>query len=302
MEQTQKQPKRGWLRNLPWIGDRLADRIERAPNVAVLRLTGVIGAGRFGRASGGLSLTDLAGPIETAFRLPRLKAVALVVNSPGGSPVQSDLIAGRVRQLAEEKDIPVLAFCEDAAASGGYWLACAADTIYARPASVIGSIGVISAGFGFDQAIEKLGVERRVYTAGESKSQLDPFKPEDATDIKRLKSLQDDIHAQFKDWVKERRGERLTGAARTVFSGQFWTAGKARDLGLIDEIGDVRSVTKALYGDKVRLRLIEKPKGLFRRRLGLSGLEPAGLGLGDGIAEGLLSAAETRFWWARLGL
>jgi len=302
MNDTNKQPSRGWLRHVPVFGERLADRLERAPTVAVLRLSGVIGAARFGRPGAGLNLADMAGPIGAAFKLKRLKAVALAVNSPGGSPVQSALIAGRIRQLADENEVPVYAFCEDAAASGGYWLACAADTIYAQPASVIGSIGVISAGFGFNEAIKRLGVDRRVYTAGDVKSQLDPFQPEKGEDIKRLRALQDDIHGQFKDWVRTRRGDRLKEDSPELFEGAFWTGNKALEMGLVDGLGDIRSVMRAEFGEKVRLRLVEKPKGLLQRRLGLGVRGGDGAEIGSGLSRGLLAAADEQAWWARLGL
>jgi len=302
MDDVKKQPRRSLLRRMPLFGERLADRMERAPTIAVLRLAGVIGAGRFGRPGAGLNLADMAGPIGAAFKLKRLKAVALAVNSPGGSPVQSALIAGRIRQLADENEVPVYAFCEDAAASGGYWLACAADTIYAQPASVVGSIGVISAGFGFDQAIKKLGVDRRVYAAGGVKSQLDPFQPEKRDDIKRLRALQDDIHGQFKDWVQSRRGERLKEDAPDLFEGAFWTGAKALELGLVDGLGDLRSVMRETYGENVRLRLVEKPKGLLQRRLGL-GVSGGDTGdIGAGLSRGLIAAVDEQAWWARLGL
>jgi len=302
MDDTNKQPSRGWLRHVPVVGERLADRLERAPTVAVLRLSGVIDAARFARPGAGPNLADMAGPIGAAFKLKRLKAVALAVNSPGGSPVQSALIAGRIRQLAEENEVPVYAFCEDAAASGGYWLACAADTIYAQPASVIGSIGVISAGFGFDEAIKRLGVDRRVYTAGDVKSQLDPFQPEKREDIKRLRALQDDIHGQFKDWVRTRRGDRLKEDSPELFEGAFWTGNRALEMGLVDGLGDIRSVMRAEFGESVRLRLVEKPKGLLQRRLGLGVRGGDGAEVGAGLSRGLLAAADEQAWWARLGL
>ena len=189
---------------------------SKRPVVAVVRLNGVIG--QMGPLRGGLSLRGLAGIIERAFRQKRLKAVALAINSPGGSPVQSSLIHARIRALAEERDIPVLVFCEDVAASGGYWLACAGDEIYANENSIVGSIGVVSAGFGFVELIKKLGVERRVYTAGEKKAALDPFRPESPDDIARLKSIQIDMHDSFKELVRRRRGKRLRVPEEQLFS------------------------------------------------------------------------------------
>lgn len=287
------------LRKVPFIGGRIADRLENAPIVPVLRLTGVIGeAGRFRK--GGLTLADLAGPIDQAFSFPQAKAVALVINSPGGSPVQSDLIAKRIRLVAAEKKLPVIAFCEDAAASGGYWLACAADEIYAADASVVGSIGVISAGFGFTGLIDKIGVERRVYTAGEQKSQLDPFQPENAEDIKRLLALQADIHDQFREWIRSRRGERLQGDDSALFTGEFWTGRQALKLGLVDGLGEIRTIAREKYGENVKLPVVTPPKSWLQRRLGIDSLQSRLSA--DGIAEAVVSGAEERAWWARLGL
>lgn len=265
-----------------------------APTVGVIRLAGVIGTVGVGRK--GLTLADMAEPIERAFKIKNVKAVALQVNSPGGSPVQSDLIAGRIRQWADEKNVPVIAFCEDAAASGGYWLATAADEIYVRPSSIVGSIGVVSSGFGFVEAIEKLGVERRVHTAGPNKSRLDPFKPENPEDIERLKEIQSDIHADFIEQVKRRRGGKLTGEEDVLFSGDFWAGRKAVDLGLADGVGELRQLMRERYGDKVRFKPTVRPKGRLQRLLGLGSLIPASL------ADDALSTAEQRLWWQRLGL
>ena len=204
-----KKHKSSWLAKVPFIGSRLS-RFRKKPRVAVLHLSGVIGEAGVMRR-GGLNLADLEDNIEQAFDIPRLKAVAICINSPGGSPVQSALIAGRIRELAKAKKVRVYAFCDDVAASGGYWLACAADEIYANAASIVGSIGVITASFGFPALMKRLGVERRVYTAGENKRRLDPFLPENKKDVTHLKSLQEDLHAQFKSYVQERRGKRLRG-------------------------------------------------------------------------------------------
>lgn len=296
---TRKQPDRP-LARLPWIGAWLDERLSRGPTVAVLRLGGVIGAAGGPLRRPGLNLADLAGPIEAAFRLPRLKAVALAVNSPGGSPVQSALIAGRIRALAAEKDLPVLAFCEDAAASGGYWLACAADEIYADGASVVGSIGVIAAGFGFPDALARIGVERRVHTAGASKSQLDPFQPEDADDVARLDAILVDLHDQFKGWVRARRGGKLKEDAEPLFEGAFWTGRRALELGLIDGIGDLRGVCRDKFGETVKLRVVSRRRGFLERRFGLGA--PDGAALGAGLAQGAAAWAEERAAWARLGL
>jgi signal peptide peptidase SppA len=280
------------------------------PEVAVLRLSGVIGG--FGPLRSGMSLASVEPLLERAFALPRLKAVALVINSPGGSPSQSALIAKRVRDLAREKDTPVLAFCEDVAASGGYWLACAADEIFVQPTSVVGSIGVITSGFGFPELMDKLGVERRVYTAGEHKSTLDPFKPENPEDVARLKALQAELHEVFKDMVRDRRGQRLRAEEDLLFSGEFWAGGKAVELGLADSLGELRQVLRERFGKRVRLRRIQGPRRLLRR-LGLgrgrsdSGLAAApfaggGFPAPEDWAAGLLAAVEERALWSRFGL
>jgi len=263
------------------------------PLVAVVRLSGVIGANAPLRSA--LNLESVAPALEAAFALRRVAAVALLVNSPGGLPVQSSLIFKRVRALAEEKKLPVYAFAEDVAASGGYMLACAADEIYADESSIIGSIGVISAGFGFTGLIEKLGIERRVHTAGESKSMLDPFRPEDPEDIRRLEALQQDVHENFKSLVRSRRSGKLKDAPE-IFTGEFWAGRGALERGLIDGIGDCRSVLRAKYGDKVRLRMVGGRKGLLQRIPGFNRQAAPDL------AEGLISAMEARSLWARFGL
>ena len=279
---------------MPFVGQRLADRMAHAPTVGVLRLSGVIG--QLGPArKGGLALSELAEPIEKAFKLPRLKAVALAVNSPGGSPVQSSLIAGRIRALAAENEVPVYAFCEDVAASGGYWLAAAADEIYVDGASIVGSIGVVSSGFGFPVMLEKIGVERRVYSAGDRKAQLDPFRPEDPEDIGHLKEMQKDLHEQFKDYIRSRRGEKLNGAEKTLFSGDFWTGRVAVELGLADGVADLRTKMREVYGEKVRLRLVMPPKSWLQRRLGMDARA-------DGWARDVMGAVEERLWYGRYGL
>lgn len=280
---------------------RLWERWQNPPPVVgVLRFTGVIG--QVGPLRSGLSLARVASALDRAFSLPRLQAVALAINSPGGSPVQSALIARRIRQLAVEKDVPVVAFAEDVAASGGYWLACAADEIYADANSIVGSIGVIASSFGLDEMIRKIGVERRIYTSGERKSMLDPFRPENPQDVERLKALQAEVHANFQAWVRERRGGRLKGGADELFSGEFWTGGRALELGLIDGLDDLRSAMRRRFGDEVRLRLIGGEQSWWRRRLPLRG-EGAGLSLlPAGWAEDLLGAVEARALWSRYGL
>ena len=286
--------KKSWLARVPLVGERIADRIQHVPTVAVLRLSGVIGQlGPIRR--GGLTLADQAETIEKAFQLPRVKAVAIAINSPGGSPVQSALIAGRIRALAEEHELPVYAFCEDVAASGGYWLACAADEVYANGASIVGSIGVISAGFGFPELLAKLGIERRVYSAGERKAQLDPFQPEDENDVRHLKALQADLHAQFIDYVRQRRGDRLKGDDKSLFSGDFWSGRQSLDLGLIDGVADLRGKMREKYGDKVKLRVVTQPRGWLQRRFGIDSRLRH-------WPDQIIGALDERALWGRYGL
>lgn len=271
------------------------------PIVAVLRLSGIISPGAAaGPFGGGLSIASTARMIEAAFAMPGLKAVALVINSPGGSPAQSSLMHHRIRALADEKDMPVFAFAEDAAASGGYMLAIAADEIFADANSIVGSIGVISSGFGFTGLIDKLGIERRVHTAGAEKAMLDPFQPENPEHVRRLLALQEEIHQGFKRLVQARRGTRLRAEEAQLFSGEFWTAGRALELGLIDGIGDVRSVMRARYGEDVVLRPISMSRPWWRRGAG-AGVSMGGPSAG-GWANELLGAIEARLWWNRLGL
>jgi signal peptide peptidase SppA len=268
---------------------------RRPPVVSVLRFEGVIMSRQ---RRGGVSLASHAAAIERAFRASGLVAVAIVVNSPGGSPVQSALLFRRIRQLAEEKGMPVIAFAEDVAASGGYWLALAGDEIFSEETSILGSIGVISAGFGFSQLIGRLGVDRRLHTAGERKSLLDPFLPEDPGDVERLTALQQDIHRAFKEHVRRRRAGKIAAADETLFSGDVLTGRMALDRGLIDGIGELRSVMRARYGEKVRLRpvLVGRRRWPLLRRLPLVEREPSTL-----IAE-LADWVEARLLWARFGL
>ena len=242
---------------------------RKRPVVPVVRLSGVIAAS--GGRRRGLSLEGVEPQLKKAFSIKGAKAVALVINSPGGSPVQSSLIGQRVRDLARKANVPVLAFCEDVAASGGYWLAASADEIYVNPASIIGSIGVVSAGFGFDRAIDRIGVDRRVYTAGDNKMILDPFQPEAESEVKRLKSLQQEIHRQFIDYVVDRRGAKLTGEHDDLFSGAFWTGAAAVDLGLVDGIGECRRLVTERFGDNVDLLTINPKRRLFDGLGGLPG-------------------------------
>jgi serine protease SohB len=269
------------------------------PVVPVVRLSGTIGAVTPLRP--GLMLSTVARALERAFSVRGARAVALVINSPGGSPSQSHLIFRRIRQLAEEKKLPVLAFIEDVGASGGYMLACAADEIVCDTYSIVGSIGVVGGSFGFPKLMEKLGVERRVYTSGERKVMLDPFQPEKPEDIERIQAIQKDIHAHFIALVKDRRGGNLNGADETLFSGEFWTAQKAIDLGLADRLGDLRSLLRDRYGEKVRTPLIEGERSLLGRRL-------SGVALGRlfnaqaPLMDDVLSSLEARALWGRYGL
>jgi serine protease SohB len=266
--------------------------------VPVVRMSGVIGFSTPLRP--GLTLAGIARVLDKAFGMPGAKAVALVINSPGGSAVQSNLIYGRVRQLAAEKKLPVIAFVEDVAASGGYMIACAADEIVGDPSSIVGSIGVVGASFGFDQAIKKLGIERRIYTAGEHKVMLDPFKPEDPEDVARLNAIQLEIHRTFIDLVKSSRGARLTGPEKTLFSGEYWTASTARGYGLVDRIGDIRSVLRERFGDKVETPIVTSSRGWFGRSV--PGVEWSQMFDRAGFADEIVSTLETRAMWARYGL
>jgi len=255
-----------------WLG-RLRLR-PRSPVVPVVRLSGVIGAASL--RGGGLNLGSVNPVLERAFKVRGAKAVALAINSPGGSPVQSALIAGQIRALSDEKKLPVLAFIEDVGASGGYWLALAADEIFADPSSIVGSIGVIHASFGFAAALERLGIERRLYTAGSKKSMLDPFRPQSPEDV-------------------ERRGERLKGGDEELFEGQIWTGRGALEAGLIDGLGSLHTVLKVRFGDKVKLPQMSAPRPWWQRRLGLEAW-PRAL-----VDAGLDSLAE-RALWSRYGL
>jgi signal peptide peptidase SppA len=289
--------------------ERLGNALSRlnpfgssAPVVAVLRLSGVIGGRDL--LGGRLTLAAVAGAIEQAFKTSGLKAVALAINSPGGSPVQSAFIYKRIRALATEKMVKVYAFCEDVAASGGYMLALSADEIYADEGSIVGSIGVISAGFGFQDVIEKIGIERRVHATGDAKDMLDPFRPERPKDVEHLKSLQQDVLRSFTGMVKERRGTRLNGPEDKLFSGAFWAGEEALKLGLIDGLGDLRTVMRRKYGEDVKLRLIGAERSWLRRQLGSARTELPSMPslLPDGFADDLIAAIEARSLWSRFGL
>ena len=270
--------------------------------VPVVRLSGVIGAVTPLRP--GLTLAGIAKVLERAFSYRHAKAVALVINSPGGSPVQSRQIYLRIKQLAAEKKLPVLVFVEDVAASGGYMIACAGDEIICDPSSMLGSIGVVGGSFGFHEAIKRLGIERRLYTAGAHKAMLDPFLPENPDDVAKLKAIQREIHQIFIALVKESRGARLKGSDDTLFTGEYWAGDSSVALGLADSIGDLRSTLRARYGEKVLTPVIAQPTGLLSGLLGrkspgagrLSALESMA-----GLPDELISAVETRAIWAKFG-
>lgn len=274
----------GWLRA----------RLSRRPVVPVVRLSGVIASSGGLLGSRGLNIETVGPLLKRAFDMHNARAVALAINSPGGSPVQSALIGQRIRLLAREKNLKVIAFVEDVAASGGYWLACAADEIVVDPSSIVGSIGVISAGFGFQDLLARIGVERRVHTSGERKAMLDPFRPEKEEDVERLKRLQAEIHDDFKAWVRERRAGRLKGDEPALFSGEFWTGRRGLELGLADGLGELRATLQARYGQKVMLPVIGPRRSLMAR-----------LGLGSNLERlgpETLAAIEERQHWQRFGL
>lgn len=271
--------------------------------VPVVRLAGVIGAVTPLRP--GMTLSGVAKMLERAFGTRNAKAVALVINSPGGSPVQSRQIYLRIRQLAAEKKLPVLVFVEDVAASGGYMIACAGDEIYCDPSSILGSIGVVGGSFGLEGLIKKIGVERRLYTAGSHKAMLDPFLPENPDDVARLKAIQREIHAIFIALVKQSRGSRLKGADDELFTGEYWAGETAIGLGLADGVGDLRSTLRGRYGDKVLMPVIAPASGVLSGLLGRRAPGAGSLTALDGLAglpDDLISALETRAIWAKFGL
>ena len=282
------------------IFDKFALPMFRKPKpvVAVLRFSGVIGQVS-NPIRQGIYADGFVKPIEQAFNLKNLVCVALQINSPGGSPVQSSLIFKRIRSLAKEKDLPVIAFAEDAAASGGYLLACAADEIFADESSIIGSIGVVSSGFGFVELLEKLGIERRVYTAGKSKAMLDPFKEEKVEDVTRLKELQEDVHDTFKSIVKSRRGGRIVVSDEEVYTGAFWTGRRANEMGLIDGIGELTKTMQEKYGEKVVFKPVGEKKSWLKQRLSASRL--MGFGQKHWLNQ-VIPVIEEKILWNRLGL
>ena len=269
----------GWFRRLFGKG---------APVIPVVRLQGVIASDT---RPGRLNIAGVAPLLKRAFAIKAAPAVAIVVNSPGGSPVQSRLIAKRIRDLADENNKPVLVFVEDAAASGGYFIATAGDEIIADPSSIVGSVGVIMAGFGFVGAIDKLGIERRVHTAGKNKTTLDPFLPEKQEDVKRIKQLETDIHQVFIDWVKMRRGARLTRPDDELFTGEYWSGVRGLELGLVDSLGDLHQTLRDRYGADIQTKVIETRRGFFT-------LPP----LGFSLTADAVAALEDRTVWSRIGL
>jgi signal peptide peptidase SppA len=269
---------------------RIGDRADRTDVVAVVKLHGVITPTPSPLARGTINLAAVESALTRAFAHDRLRAVALLINSPGGAPTQSGLVAERIRQLADEKNVPVLAFAEDVAASGGYWLACAADEIYAHRTSMVGSIGVVSGGFGFTGLLERFGIERRLHTAGANKARLDPFSPEKSEDVEWLKKMHAQLHELFVEWVRERRGDRLA-ETEDLFTGDVWLGAKAIELGLVDGIGNLREVITERYPE-AEISIAEPKKPLLAR-----------LGLGaPAAASALLDAASQRAAWSRFGL
>ena len=276
---VEKQTKNSWISRLK---RKIFFKKDR-PLVAVIRLEGIISSGGISRNN---QINDqiLAPIIDKAFKKGKPKAVALVINSPGGSPVQSTLIASRIRDLSKENDIPVLSFVEDVAASGGYWLAAAGEKIYSDPSSIVGSIGVISSSFGFTDLIKKIGVERRVHTAGKNKNILDPFLPEKSEDVELIKEVQSEIHEEFIEYVKDRRGDKIQD--EDVFTGKFWTGKSAIEKGLVDKIGHLTPVMKEQFGEKVRFQHYTKKKKFFTS-------------LGSQLAEGFLGGVRSYELWSR---
>lgn len=276
------------LESLPVIGKLF----KRGPKIPVIRLSGVIADSTMKR--GGISINRIGRTLEKAFAMEKSPAVAIIINSPGGAPAQSQLIGGMIRKLSDEKGIPVFAFVEDVAASGGYWLACAADEIYAQETSIVGSIGVISAGFGFENFIDKHGIKRRLHTSGHEKSMLDPFLPEKPEDVARLKDIQNEMHVHFINWVKGRRGSKLNGRDDELFEGRFWLGSTALDMGLIDAIGDARSVLREKFGPDIRLTDMNPDKKFS--------LLPKSLLQSESLAGDILTTIEDRSLWSRFGL
>jgi len=287
------------LTRLPLVGRLFG---APPPTVPLLRFSGVIAPGA--RLRRGLSLEAVSKPIAEAFSVHGAKAVAVVVNSPGGSPVQSRLIHDRLRALSSEKKLPVFAFAEDVAASGGYMLALAGDEIYADESSIVGSIGVISAGFGFPELLKKIGVERRIYAVGDNKSILDPFEPERADDVTRLKSIQARIHDSFVDLVKQRRGARIAAADEDLFDGAFWTGARALELGLVDGLSEPRRFFRDRFGEDVKIKEIGRGgRSPLARLAGAAAGRPCDAGRwSSAVVEDAAARFEAAALWSRYGL
>lgn len=274
-----------FFKNWPIIGSKL-----KTPRVSVLRLSGVI-AESGGRREN-INLARFKDPIDKAFDVYNVSAVCLVINCPGGSPAQTALLSNYIKQKSKEKKIPIFAFVEDVAASGGYWLACAAEEIYTQDVSIVGSIGVISASFGFDKLIAEYNISRRVHTSGKDKSFMDPFMPETAKDKTRLSDIQKDMHTHFIEWVKSRRGEKLKGTKSKLFEGGFWTAKTALELGLIDGVDDVYSFSKVKFGENVKFIDVTPEKGFVKSLFGVK----------SSIVQDVLAQIEEKEIWTRYGL
>ena len=272
--------------------------ISKKSIIGIIKLSGIISTETRLGSRGGLNLNDLSDSLTKAFSFKNVKAIVLLVNSPGGSPVQSALIANRVRDLAREKEIPVYCFIEDLAASGGYWLSCAADKIYAMESSIIGSIGVITSGFGAVEAIKKIGIERRVYSQGKNKGLLDPFLPEKKDDVKQILSIQKDLHAQFINWIKKRRGKRLKANDEVLFNAGIWSGVKAKELGLIDGIGDYYNVMKNIFGDDIKFKDFSKKTSWFKQRF----FSSKGSSNSYSMINNLINKIEERIIWSKYGL
>ena len=288
--------RNGFLTDLGNVWNSVEDKLGlNKPVIPVVRLHGVISAEK---KPGRINIESANPLLEKAFEDKRAEAVAIVINSPGGSPVQSRLVGNRIRELADKNEKKVFVFVEDVAASGGYFIAVVADELFADPSSIVGSIGVIMAGFGFEKAIEKIGVTRRIYTAGKNKSTLDPFMPEKKADVDRIKEYELDIHQVFIDYVKQYRGEKLVGKDEELFTGQWWPAVRGVDMGLVDAIGDMHTVLRERFGDDIKLKPIKAKRSPFALpNIGLS----ASLNSGA-MAHELISAVEERAMWSRFGL
>ncbi|SDR01273.1 S49 family peptidase [Actinopolyspora saharensis] len=279
---------------------KLAERAERGPVVPVVKLHGPITPMPSPVNRPSISLQTVDSALNRAFSFDRTSAVALAINSPGGAATQSALVAERIRELAERKNVPVLAFCEDVAASGGYWLACAGDEVYAHASSMVGSVGVVSASFGMEELLRRAGIERRIHTAGENKSRLDPFRPENPEDVQWLQGMQEELHKQFADWVRQRRGDAISQAEEDLFSGEVWTGRRAAELGMVDGLGNLRGVVSHRFPD-AHLVSVEPRKPLLAR-LGMTGPGGGAAGIAAGAVNAAFDRIESRSMWSRFGL